>query len=67
MNAMVVLASDLNRDPGFQLSQRKNGAAFRVIVLLELFVTKRRARQDVNGSHHRADKPLNMPAKSTGS
>ena len=60
---MVVLASDLDRDPGFQLSQRKNGSAFRVIVLLELDVAKRRARQDVNGPHHRADEPLNMPAE----
>src|SRR5580700_2659501 len=58
---MMVFASDLNRDPGFQLSQRENGAALRVIVLLELDVAERRARQDMNSSHHCADETRYWP------
>ena len=60
---MMVFASDLNRDPGFELSQREDGAALRVIVLLELDVAEHRARQDMNSSHHCADETLNMSAE----
>src|ERR1700722_9725680 len=63
MDAALVYSGDFHGEPTLEFSQRENRAFFGRVAFSSFRVAESRARKDVNRSHHGADQPLNVTAK----
>ena len=59
----LVHSGDFSREPTLELTQREDGAFFKLVAISSFSVAESRAWKDMNGSHHGADQPLNTTAK----
>jgi hypothetical protein len=60
VDRLVVASDDIQGDVALQLTQRQRGMALRVILAAVFRIAERRAGQEVQLAHLRADQPLDM-------